>query len=282
MRSLRKNRDGHPAGADATCAAVLRLAGLDLLRPGDRPCSGCVRPCSCRRQSPACACSCTPDCEAAPGHLLRGAHAGEIASSLPLAFAVAAIARGRMRPAELDGTDVRLWVLPVVAGLLATALTEAAREAALPGRWELVVATPDGAACREGLWVTLRRRGDAPPIDEDEYARLAGALGAPLRRAARAAADELCRRVVDDGRGADCDLMDLARAVPGVVHLTRRERQTFSLFLQGYSVASIGQIMGISPFTVRNHLKNLFPKLEVESQKDLREVFAARAVYWRS
>ena len=51
--------------------------------------------------------------------------------------------------------------------------------------------------------------------------------------------------------------------------LTERERQVAQMVLQGHSVKSTAHELGISPETVRMHRKNLYLKLEINSQSEL-------------
>jgi DNA-binding CsgD family transcriptional regulator len=57
--------------------------------------------------------------------------------------------------------------------------------------------------------------------------------------------------------------------------LSGRERAVLDLFLAGLGVRSIAANLFISPHTVRNHLKKVFRKTGVRSQRELRELFAA-------
>lgn len=56
--------------------------------------------------------------------------------------------------------------------------------------------------------------------------------------------------------------------------LSRREQEVLSWFIRGYGTSRIGVGLGVSPQTVRNHLKSVCKKLEVKSQIELREFFA--------
>lgn len=51
--------------------------------------------------------------------------------------------------------------------------------------------------------------------------------------------------------------------------LTQRERQVAEFTLKGHSAESAGQIMGISPGTVRIHRRNIYSKLRINSQGEL-------------
>ena len=58
--------------------------------------------------------------------------------------------------------------------------------------------------------------------------------------------------------------------------LTERERQVAQMILRGHSVKSTAAEMGISPETVRMHRKNLYLKLQINSQSEL----FARFIDW--
>lgn len=80
---------------------------------------------------------------------------------------------------------------------------------------------------------------------------------------------------------------DLARGDPAAFHnglrrayesfgksvLTERERDVVHLLLQGNSAKAIARALSISPDTARNHLKRIYPKLEVSSQAELFALF---------
>ena len=55
--------------------------------------------------------------------------------------------------------------------------------------------------------------------------------------------------------------------------LTERERDVVHLLLQGNSAKAIARALAISPDTARNHLKRIYPKLEVSSQAELFALF---------
>jgi DNA-binding CsgD family transcriptional regulator len=54
--------------------------------------------------------------------------------------------------------------------------------------------------------------------------------------------------------------------------LSARERQVLALLGQGYRPRSIAEKLGVSPDTVRNHLKSMFRKTGTHSQEELTEV----------
>ncbi len=55
--------------------------------------------------------------------------------------------------------------------------------------------------------------------------------------------------------------------------LSLREREVFDLVVEGRRVSQVAKALFISPHTVRNHLKSIFQKLDVHSQKELNERF---------
>ena len=59
----------------------------------------------------------------------------------------------------------------------------------------------------------------------------------------------------------------------GTSILTERERDVVHLLLQGNSAKAIARALSISPDTARNHLKRIYPKLEVSSQAELFALF---------
>ena len=59
----------------------------------------------------------------------------------------------------------------------------------------------------------------------------------------------------------------------GASALTPREQEITKLLLKGFSAKSIARILGISPGTVRNHMKQVYSKLEVNSQVELVGLF---------
>jgi PAS domain S-box-containing protein len=58
-------------------------------------------------------------------------------------------------------------------------------------------------------------------------------------------------------------------AHPALKELSPREKEVLVHLVAGERVATIGEKLFISPHTVRNHLKNMFSKLEVSSQPEL-------------
>jgi NarL family two-component system response regulator LiaR len=50
--------------------------------------------------------------------------------------------------------------------------------------------------------------------------------------------------------------------------LTAREREVLTLVVRGYSNIEIGERLGVSPATVKNHLNNIFSKLHVANRTE--------------
>ena len=48
--------------------------------------------------------------------------------------------------------------------------------------------------------------------------------------------------------------------------LSKREDEIMDWIKKGKSNAEIGSILGISPFTVKNHMRRIFKKLEVDNR----------------
>jgi DNA-binding NarL/FixJ family response regulator len=55
---------------------------------------------------------------------------------------------------------------------------------------------------------------------------------------------------------------------PAFPELTERERTLLHLLAQGYTNAAIAQRLGLSPKTVRNHVSNIFSKLQVADRAE--------------
>jgi DNA-binding CsgD family transcriptional regulator len=63
--------------------------------------------------------------------------------------------------------------------------------------------------------------------------------------------------------------IDIAPLIAQAYGLTSRERQVTRLCLQGMSTTGIAQSLGISPHTVKDHLKTIFDKVDVHSRQEL-------------
>ena len=58
---------------------------------------------------------------------------------------------------------------------------------------------------------------------------------------------------------------------PKLQELSPREKEVLAELAAGHRVAAIGRRLFISPHTVRNHLKAIYRKVDVDSQVDLLE-----------
>ena len=133
---------------------------------------------------------------------------------------------------------------------------------------ELGLLTALGAGSVAHVSVT-RQRGRARFTSRDAEWLLATA---PLAR-------EAIRRMNDGAVPTRADPVafheGLRRAYErfGTSILTERERDVVHLLLQGNSAKAIARALSISPDTARNHLKRIYPKLEVSSQAELFALF---------
>jgi DNA-binding CsgD family transcriptional regulator len=74
------------------------------------------------------------------------------------------------------------------------------------------------------------------------------------------------------------DIIAHAFSAIGEGVLTARERQVVEYTLKGHSAEAIGQILQISPGTVRIHRRNIYAKLRINSQGELFSRFIAALV----
>ncbi len=95
-------------------------------------------------------------------------------------------------------------------------------------------------------------------------------------RARAAALEQGMQRIADLVKELGLVTPDATRQCPEVEailnHLSSRERQIVELLLASRRVPGIAATLGISPHTVRNHLKAVFRKLGVHSQEALLEL----------
>jgi DNA-binding CsgD family transcriptional regulator len=249
----------------------LRALELAAARPDDvRPCPSCVAPCGCPRRSPSCACGCVASCAGAAARLVPPGAAAE-PGALPLALELARLRQlaphwaceGHAAPSHpRGGPRPEVWFrsTSLLHVELVAAEIDARRDSlALRGTWAVTVRGAGGFVLAPQA-VTA----ELPALQEE-----ARRLAAGLATAVRARAARLAPVVRDDGRPA--------AARQGLAALSAREREVLARFLEGLGVAAIAAGLCISPYTVRNHLKGVFAKLGVSSQRQLRERFAPRS-----
>jgi DNA-binding CsgD family transcriptional regulator len=69
---------------------------------------------------------------------------------------------------------------------------------------------------------------------------------------------------------------ELAEVIAGAYRFTPREREVTSLVAQGRSTKQIASALGLSPFTVSDHLRSVFAKVGVQSRGELVAALYAR------
>jgi len=69
---------------------------------------------------------------------------------------------------------------------------------------------------------------------------------------------------------------ELAEVIAGAYRFTPREREVTSLVAQGRSTKQIASALGLSPFTVSDHLRSIFAKVGVQSRGELVAALSAR------
>ncbi len=69
---------------------------------------------------------------------------------------------------------------------------------------------------------------------------------------------------------------DLAPLLVSGYGLSARERAVAEQVLEGRSTAQVAVGLGITPYTVRDHLKAIFAKVGVRSRRELGQALAAR------
>lgn len=95
-------------------------------------------------------------------------------------------------------------------------------------------------------------------------------VAAAARRNWADLAGAFVERSPDDGGGtALASLIDKAFRSVGRNLLTLRETEVVEYTLKGYSAEATGQVLGITPGTVRIHKRNIYAKLQIGSQGEL-------------
>jgi DNA-binding CsgD family transcriptional regulator len=142
---------------------------------------------------------------------------------------------------------------PVLPALIARELEDLERRGRLEGRWHVRLSSSLEA---EPLYALEPQEGSATEAElEGDLLLLGESLGPRLQEAI---AEEL---------GAE--------ALDGASALTQRETEVLLAFVDGHAVKTMARRLHVSPHTIRNHLKAIFQKLGVHSQKELRELFTA-------
>ncbi len=105
---------------------------------------------------------------------------------------------------------------------------------------------------------TLGVSVEAGQLDTDEITRTAGLLEALVDRLA--SATQHVR-------------LATAPVVAGLERLSPREQEVLALLRQGLRVPTVAERLSISQYTVRNQLRSIFRKLDVNSQRELLDRF---------
>ncbi len=166
--------------------------------------------------------------------------------------------------------------------LLSRVLSEKQRSLELETSWGVIV---EPAVQRAPTTFAVRplRSAEALPLSrlQQDARRLAVELANELREQARSALAGAAPPLLESGPSGVRVDAQAAHGVAGLDELTPRELEVLGHFLQGFSVRSISEELFISAYTARNHLKSIFHKLGLSSQRELRELFATRVIFYR-
>jgi DNA-binding CsgD family transcriptional regulator len=165
-------------------------------------------------------------------------------------------------PAENGPVDDRPAVLVLSADLRVVSCTEAA-EKLLPELRGCGCVDPEGLPCGVrgvALWVSRQPAGTGPVSSR---ARTHRGRWVTIRGAALEAERRI---VIVFDRTARTDVVPLILAAHG---LTARERNVAEHVLLGLSSQDVSEALGISEYTVQDHLKAVFDKTGVSSRKEL-------------
>ncbi len=113
--------------------------------------------------------------------------------------------------------------------------------------------------------------------DELDAVLKAGARGVVVKTAHPASLLQAIRSVSQGQKWLDPELQEMLMSVdtllPSQSHrwetLTKREREVATLVLRGSRYKDVGATLSISEHTVRNHLRNIFTKLQITSRVEL-------------
>ena len=253
-------------------SALLRLLA-EPVRAEHRPCEGCAVICQCRRQTRTCACGCTPECFYVPTALSRDPGGRPLDRAyVSLIYQLTTIRvfspfwptpdhYCRRPTAASIGVLLRTSSLEY-ADLLAHHIAYLSASGSLSAIWRVSVAAHISGSDATTFSIE-------PANARRSIARLGRDLGS--------IADSLASRLHELAR---VRLFRLAQGLEGTqrsAKLSRREQEVLALFVAGLGVPTIAERLFVSLHTVRNHLKHIYSKYEVTSQRELRELFASEA-----
>jgi len=143
----------------------------------------------------------------------------------------------------------------------------------LPGKSGIECIAKLKQACPRIEWLILTTHEDTDLIFS---ALKAGASGYLLKRSAP---DELIHAIKDVQAGGAPMSVKIARCVVTHFHeagkradktesLSARESEILSLLAKGLSYKQIADNLGLSPFTVNNHLRKIYGKLHVQTRTE--------------
>lgn len=81
------------------------------------------------------------------------------------------------------------------------------------------------------------------------------------------------RRNLAPEQAATVSVHDKVRELSKTYHLTPREGEVYVFLLQGGTAKSIGAKLGVSPYTVQGHIRNLYAKLGVNKKEEAVGIF---------
>ena len=114
---------------------------------------------------------------------------------------------------------------------------------------------PPGKHSKERIFVAFSRSAEPPQGCAQALKLLLPFIDTALRQMAPAPV-----------RHAQCQRTDVQRHVARVAALSDRERQIMVWVAMGKTNPEIGMILDISEFTVKNHMKSIFSKLDVTNR----------------